>query len=578
MFQNRYSEIENEVKLVIWDLDETFWRGTLSEGGIRPVPAHVQMVRSLVQRGIMCSICSKNDPEPVWRELEALGIRDRFVFAHIGWSPKGEAVAAIIRRMGMRPENVVFLDDNVLNREEVRYFSPGIACVDASDVSDGQDLSGLLNLPQMAGKDDRKWTRLAQYQLIEAREADQQMRGLSNDAFLRQSGIRLRLVTDLSEHMDRVIELINRSNQLNFTKRRIVGDTGRAELANLLRVPGVHAGLVEVRDRYGDYGFVGFFCIRKRYNGTSVEHFAFSCRTLNMGVEQWVWRHVGAPQFPIAGPVANGLDLPAAPDWITLCQDFDDDAADVVPDREVVLIGGCDLQQVSFYCGTRRSEFVNTQDDAGVIVRFDDAGFLLNPRDPELAHHPVFQAVAGYGRDDLLAVDESLGRAQVIILSMFFAFHTRNLFTIEGCGQPDRYLVTIPPKRLAALTRDPRMSVRMLRHLHHLRLPAERRATLLRSAFERIAGMRREGCRIFVLGASRRGELAERTLPDRMVYNTMCRDFCATHADAAFLDLDEIIPAAECVDSDHYTREGYFRIAAQINAPGTAMPDLRAAG
>ena len=29
-----------KVRLVIWDLDETFWRGTLTEGGIEYVQAH----------------------------------------------------------------------------------------------------------------------------------------------------------------------------------------------------------------------------------------------------------------------------------------------------------------------------------------------------------------------------------------------------------------------------------------------------------------------------------------------------------------------------------------------------------
>jgi hypothetical protein len=46
------------IKLVIWDLDETFWRGTLDEGGITQyVQAHHDIVVELAQRGIMSSIC-----------------------------------------------------------------------------------------------------------------------------------------------------------------------------------------------------------------------------------------------------------------------------------------------------------------------------------------------------------------------------------------------------------------------------------------------------------------------------------------------------------------------------------------
>jgi len=53
------------VRLVIWDLDETFWKGTLSEGGITFCPEHRDIVIALAERGIISTICSKNDLEAV---------------------------------------------------------------------------------------------------------------------------------------------------------------------------------------------------------------------------------------------------------------------------------------------------------------------------------------------------------------------------------------------------------------------------------------------------------------------------------------------------------------------------------
>ena len=50
-----------------------------------------------------------------------------------------------------------------------------------------------------------------------------------------------------------------------------------------------------------------------------------------------------------------------------------------------------------------------------------------------------------------------------IILSMLFAFLTPNLFTYESQGEVDRYLTTLPPKRLTGLVRNPQMAIRMLR-------------------------------------------------------------------------------------------------------------------
>ena len=72
--------IDNKVKLVIWDLDETFWRGTLAEEGMTLIEENAGKVRELSRRGIVNSICSKNDYDRVKAKLWSLGIWDYFVF------------------------------------------------------------------------------------------------------------------------------------------------------------------------------------------------------------------------------------------------------------------------------------------------------------------------------------------------------------------------------------------------------------------------------------------------------------------------------------------------------------------
>ncbi len=37
----------NKIKLVIWDLDDTFWNGTLSEGEINPIEKNIQLIKDL---------------------------------------------------------------------------------------------------------------------------------------------------------------------------------------------------------------------------------------------------------------------------------------------------------------------------------------------------------------------------------------------------------------------------------------------------------------------------------------------------------------------------------------------------
>ena len=70
MLKNRQSDNLNSMykdfditktKLIIWDLDDTFWDGTLSEGGVSFNNENLKLVEELTTKGIMNSICSKND-------------------------------------------------------------------------------------------------------------------------------------------------------------------------------------------------------------------------------------------------------------------------------------------------------------------------------------------------------------------------------------------------------------------------------------------------------------------------------------------------------------------------------------
>ena len=144
------------VKMIVWDLDDTFWRGTLSEGPVECDPALVDMVRVLNRRGIVSAICSKNDEEPVRIQLESVGLWDEFVFARIDWTPKGARVAQIIKDAQLRPENVLFLDDLPANLGEAEHVSPGL------QTAGPEILDRLLGLPQLVGKEDGALTRLRQ--------------------------------------------------------------------------------------------------------------------------------------------------------------------------------------------------------------------------------------------------------------------------------------------------------------------------------------------------------------------------------------------------------------------------------
>ena len=333
----------NEIKLIIWDLDETFWKGTLSEEGIEPIPENIDLITELTSRGIINSICSKNDFEEAREALEKLEVWDFFVFPSISWQPKGLQVKEIIENCQLRADNVLFLDDNHLNLEEVKYYNEGIQAKYPDYIHE------IIDTRVLAGKDDRAHSRLKQYKLLESK-FEEKKKYSSNEDFLKESRIKVRFISDLEAEKERVLELINRTNQLNFTKKRL----SASELEMLIADRRITSFAVQVQDRFGDYGVVGF--VSYDSDEEKLLHFLFSCRIINLGVEQYIYQTLNSPSVDIVGEVVSDLDNYRSVDWIS--EDFDSGEkiakkGSAIPDKiskpKLLFIGSCDLDSSFHY-------------------------------------------------------------------------------------------------------------------------------------------------------------------------------------------------------------------------------------
>lgn len=339
-----------KIKLVIWDLDETFWKGTLSEEGIEPIPENISIVKDLTDRGIINSIVSKNDFENTKQKLIELGIWDFFVFPAIAWQPKGLLIKEIITSCQLRDVNVLFLDDNHLNLEEAKFYNENLQ-VKAPDF-----IQEILSHPSFQGKNDKEHSRLKQYKVLEDK-AIAKSNYESNIDFLKSSEIKVQITHDLVPFKDRVLELIERTNQLNFTKIR----STPLELDLLLQDHNMENGLIKVTDKYGDYDFVGFYSYDKEAH--SLLHFVFSCRILNLGIPQYIFEKLNKPKLDIIPEVAEGLDG-ESPVWIEEVEfQFEDQNASVSQNKEdainALYKGGCEYDQLLFLLKNNNVNVIN---------------------------------------------------------------------------------------------------------------------------------------------------------------------------------------------------------------------------
>lgn len=349
------------IKLIVWDLDDTFWKGTLSEGGATSIADNIQLVKDATDAGIINSICSKNELEPTIAHLKELGIWDYFVFASINWDNKGARLAHMIDSMALRPQNVLFLDDNVHNLQEAKHHLPSLQIAEPNVIPE------LIAQVDALPKKDTSHKRLKQYKVLEEK-AEAAKTFDSNEQFLYSSNIRVTMHTDCENQIERLHDLILRSNQLNFTKKRISED----ELRTLIADKDVTCGYVSVIDNYGDYGIVGFYAIR---NGEA-EHFVFSCRTMGQMIEQWVYAQLGFPKLEVVGEVRTQLNNADCPGWIsqTLTNEgiieLTKEKGNEVKDCKILVKGPCDLSNSLSYIhssGNIVSEFTYV-DNRGMVI------------------------------------------------------------------------------------------------------------------------------------------------------------------------------------------------------------------
>ena len=346
--------------------------------------------------------------------MEREGIWEYFVFPSISFDPKGKRVGDIIRCSALRAENVLFVDDNVSNLEEARFFNNGIMLAHPDEL-----IASILDHPRLRGKPDPELNRLKQYQLIQRKLIDYQSKHLSNEEFLRSSAISISFGFDVDAKFDRIIDLINRANQLNFTKKRFETKEQIEAFRLSLNDYGVSTAYISCQDKYGDYGIVGFFMLKKNRKKSELLHFVFSCRTMNMGIEQFVYEYLNRPEITIVPEVAYTLNSQRI-NWIAVKQKADDQNTLVDNSNKLVLVGGCDLLQLASFCSHNRVEFVNKteiRNNDEYIIRYDDPSFFIADR-PTLSKSEEIKCLSGWSYDDALVLDHCIRDASIIILSM----------------------------------------------------------------------------------------------------------------------------------------------------------------
>lgn len=285
-------------KLIIIDLDDTIWGGSVGEvgwanlklGGHDPVgEAFVdfqKVLKSFKKRGVMLGMVSKNDERAVKEAFQnhpemVLAMED-FVGYRINWDDKAKNVQELVAELNLGIHSVLFIDDNPAERARVRDALPEVF-VPEWPHNPLVYVSTLLGLDCFgAGTLTEEDLHRHRMYADESRRKDLRKSIGSLDDWLTTLDMKVVAESLSKSNIQRVAQLFNKTNQMNLSTRRM----SESELMKWADEKGNTVWVFRVSDRIGSSGLTGIASLEAKGNRGKIADFILSCRVIGRKVEE----------------------------------------------------------------------------------------------------------------------------------------------------------------------------------------------------------------------------------------------------------------------------------------------------
>ena len=292
MLSNRVAK-----KVLLLDLDNTLWGGLAGEHDITPITladdhgglAYKNLQRVIWQmkeQGVLLGIVSKNNEEDALEIIRnhphmVLG-EECFVAKKINWQPKHENILSIAKELNLGTDSFVFWDDNPTERELVKEMLPEVIVPDFPTQKE-ELASAMVQIykdyfeKSIVTQEDLEKTR--QY-ADNSKRIELQKQTTSFEDYLQQLQMKLAAVSP-AENLERLVQLVNKTNQFNLTTRRYTMEEMQEILVDVQK----RVFLFRSSDRFGDNGIVSAAIVDVSREVPIVEEMVMSCRVMGKNLE-----------------------------------------------------------------------------------------------------------------------------------------------------------------------------------------------------------------------------------------------------------------------------------------------------
>lgn len=285
-------------KVLLLDLDNTLWGGLAGENDHTPIKlsedheglAYKNLQRVIAQmqsQGVILGIVSKNNEEDAMELIKNhphMVLRpEAFAAKRINWQPKPENIREIAKELNLGLDSFVFWDDNPAERQLVKAVLPQVMVPDFPEKPEelAKAMAGVYHRyfekETVTAEDLEKTKQYAQ----NAMRKDLEARAVDFESYLKQLDMEL-ICEDPLKNLERLVQLINKTNQFNLTTRRY----DRQTLQGFLEDGRHRVFLYRVKDCFGDNGIVSAVIIRLPENfAPIIDTFVMSCRVMGRNLE-----------------------------------------------------------------------------------------------------------------------------------------------------------------------------------------------------------------------------------------------------------------------------------------------------
>jgi len=287
-------------KALIFDCDNTLWKGILGEDGFDGIEmsprtkegsiySEIQTIaNALSKQGILIGLCSKNNPEDVDKVINThpdMQLKDDNIAINISnWSDKVSNLKKIAKDLNIGLDSIVFIDDSSFEVNFVQGQLPEIMVLQVPEK--------LYDYPKMLRKnidlfynfsftaEDKIKSNMYKQQL--ARKTHKK-RFSNIEDYLKSLELKITIHLDNESIITRISQMSQKTNQFNLTTNRYT----ERDIKSLIEKNDYKVFSLALSDKLGDSGVTGLCIINidKKNKSAEVDTFLLSCRIIGRNIE-----------------------------------------------------------------------------------------------------------------------------------------------------------------------------------------------------------------------------------------------------------------------------------------------------